>query len=103
MTMYFFHREPIPAVCDVCQWVRNHDGADQLVEHTKTRLAIGLMVDDLHEASRPMRMLQLHRAGIGYPGPDHPLEPRHWFWALLVMPGFLISLDEEKASEEGVL
>lgn len=45
--MYFLHREPEPAVCDVCAYVRDTEGADQLLEHTWTRIAVGLMVDDL--------------------------------------------------------
>lgn len=93
---YFFHREPVPQICDVCAWVLDHEGADQLLEHTKTRIAIGLMVENLREAGHPLHMLQLHQAGFGFPGPDHPLEPRHWLWALVVMPGFMIGLDPEK-------
>ena len=99
--LFFFHREPIPVTCDVCAWVQANDG-DQLLEHTKTRFAIAIMADQLREAGHPLHMLQLHRAGFGYPGPDHPFEPRHWFWALLVMPGFLISLDETRGSEEEI-
>ena len=68
-----------------------------------TRIAVGLMVDTLRQEGRPMSMVQLYRAGIGYPGPDHRFEPRHWFWALQIMPGFLISLDEDTAGKEGVL
>ena len=101
--MYFLHREPIPDECDVCAYVRDHEQADQLLEHTGVRIAVGLMVEDLLAEGHPMRMIQLHRSGFGYPGPDHPIEPRHWFWALLVMPGFLISLDVEAAEEEGAL
>ena len=97
--MYFFHRDPLPDVCDVCAYVRDPADADQLIEHTMVRAAIGLMVDDLTTEERPTRMSQLHRAGIGFPGPDYPIEPRHWFWALMVMPGFLITLDERAAEQ----
>jgi hypothetical protein len=48
-------------------------------------------------------VVQLYRASIGFPGPEHELAPRHWFWALLIMPGFLIELDEATATEEGAL
>jgi hypothetical protein len=100
--MYFFHPTPVPDECDVCAYVRDTDGEDQLLEHTGVRIAVGLMVEDLLNEGRPMRMIQLHRAGIGHPGPDHPIAPRHWFWALLVMPGFLIALDEVVTAAEGV-
>lgn len=98
--LYFFHREPMPAVCDVCAYVQATPEADQLVEHTKVRIAIGLMVEDLGEYGTPMHMVQLHRSTFGFPGPEHTIEPRHWFWALLVYPGFRITLDG-RATEGG--
>jgi hypothetical protein len=94
--LLFFHPVPQPDVCDVCAYVRDETGADQLVEHTQTRVAIGLMIDDLRAEGQPMHMLQLHRSTFGYPGPEHRIEPRHWFWALLVYPALLVMLDETR-------
>jgi hypothetical protein len=100
-TPIFFHRDARPETCEVCLWIRDNDG-DQLLEHTKTRICMSLLLDDLREARHPVHMQQLHRAGFGFPGPDHPLEPRHWLWALLLTPAFMITLDEEKLAQEGM-
>lgn len=90
--LYFFHREPQPETCDVCLYARYHPEADQLLEHTSTRISTSLMADALAAAGHPLHMLQLHRSTFGFSGPEHPVEPRHWLWALLVYPDFRIAL-----------
>lgn len=42
--LYILHRMPRPDVCDVCLYIRDTADADQLLEHTQTRIAIGLML-----------------------------------------------------------
>lgn len=92
--LYLLHRRPRPDVCDICLYVRDTVGADPLLEHTQTRIAIGLMFEDLQEAGHPMRMVQLHRRAMPLPGDQHPIEPRHWLWALLIFPSFVIDLQK---------
>jgi hypothetical protein len=98
--MYFLHPDPKPDACDVCAYVRDHKEADQMLEHTMVRIAVGFMLEDLMAEGRPMRMRQLYRAGVGWPGRDYRFEGRHWFWALMVMDDFRISLVEGRGIEQ---
>ena len=91
--LYILHRVPRPEVCDICLYVRDTVGADQMLEHTQTRIAVGLMLDDLQREGHPMHMIQLHRRAMPLPGDQHPIEPRHWLWALLIYPAFAIALE----------
>ncbi len=93
--MLDYHDPPTPATCDVCAYVSEHAGADQRLEHTMTRIATAYLVQDLeHVGGGSLRLSEIAVSSIGYPGPQQPIEPRHWFWALMTEATLRISLDQ---------
>ena len=60
------------------------------------RLATELLLDDLEELG-PARLASL--AVAQFPpidqGPQHRIEPRHWYWASFHEPAIQLSLREE--------
>ncbi len=99
--MLDYHDEPIPTTCDVCAYVAEHVDADQRLEHTMTRIATAYLLEDLADVGGgPLRLSQIAVSSVGYPGPEQPFEPRHWFWALMTEETLLISLDQGGSNDE---
>ena len=89
-----YHDPPTPETCDVCSYVRDHPEVDLRLEHTMTQIATAYLIEDLEDvAGGPLRLSEVAVSSIGHPGPQQPIEPRHWFWALMTERGLLISLD----------
>ena len=93
------HAVASPETCDVCRYAVAH-ALDVLVEHTLVQAATVYLESDLESA--PDGYLPLGAIAtdvIGYePGPVHPFEPRHWYWALLTERRIVLSL---RATPEG--
>lgn len=65
------------------------------LEHTMTRIATAYLVQDLENVGGgSLRLSEIAVSSIGYPGPQQPIEPRHWFWALMTEATLRISLDQ---------
>ena len=91
--MFEHHDPPTPATCDVCAYVRDNPNADQRLEHTVTEIATAYLLEDLEQVGGgPLRLDQIAVSSIGHPGPQQPIEPRHWFWALMTERRLVISL-----------
>lgn len=97
--MLDFHEEPRPEACDVCRYVLDH-ALDCAYEHSRTRVATAFLLSDLEDltgGSASLSSLAVAAAGVE-PGPVHPLEPRHWFWAMFHHPDIRISLRDRTES-----
>ena len=97
--------EPVsPDTCDVCKYAVEH-GLDSGVEHTLTQAATVYLLEDLEAAPDGYLTLSgIAADAIGFePGPVHPFEPRHWYWALLTEHEIVLSLrsNREGATDEG--
>ena len=90
--MLEYHAEPVPEVCDVCKYMVEHE-LDCGYEHARTNVALAWLIQDLGDAGESVRLSAVAVSGAGVePGPVHPLEPRHWFWAMFHEPEIRISL-----------
>ena len=82
------HPAPVPDACDVCTYALEN-GLSHESEHGITALATRILVSDLEDVGGgPSR---LSRIAVGrFPpvdvGPQHIIEPRHWFWAIFYEP-----------------
>lgn len=97
--MLDYHDQP-NADCDVCRYAVRHD-LDCGYEHARARVALAWLLQDLEELSggvAALSSLAVEAVGIE-PGPVHPLEPRHWFWALFFAPEIGIILRNRDARE----
>jgi hypothetical protein len=92
--MLDFHRQPQPDICDVCLYVEEHE-LDCAYEHARARLATTFLLEDLAALPRQettrLSALAVRSSGFA-PGPVHPIDPRHWFWAMYHEPEIRISL-----------
>ena len=92
------HPEPIPGICDVCRYAMD-EGLDNESEHALTRLATLLLIHDLEEmGGGPLRLSGL-AVSIFPPvdqGPQHPIAPRHWFWAIFHEPDVQLVLRRDR-------
>ncbi len=59
-----------------------------------TEVAISYLLADLGDlGGGPTQLRGIAVDSIGVePGPVHPIEPRHWYWALIEYPDFAIVL-----------
>ncbi len=82
--MLDYHTHPVPTACDVCAYVVAH-GLDCAYEHARVRLATEWLLEDLEDLeSETAALLGLAVSHVGIePGPVHPMDPRHWVWAML--------------------
>ena len=86
------HDPVVPDTCDVCKYAVEHV-LDSLVEHTMTQAATVFLLEDLEASSAPLPLGSIAVSSIGVePGPVHPFEPRHWFWALMTEDDIVLSL-----------
>jgi hypothetical protein len=93
--MLQYHARPEPDACDVCRYAVEH-ALDCGYEHARTRVATAFLLEDLeelHGATTRLSSLAVAEAGFE-PGSVHPLEPRHWFWAMFHEPRIRVSLEE---------
>ena len=95
-----FHEPPIPDSCEVCRYLEQHVDLDSRREHTLAMIAQAILIQDLEDSGTPLRMSSIHIESIGFPGPQHPLEPRHWLLALLDSPEIRLSLTEENLNDD---
>ena len=96
--MLEYHSTPQPATCDVCLYSVEHD-LNCGYEHARARVATALLLEDLENLegeSAALSALALTRFGKE-PGPVHPLEPRHWYWAMFHASDIRISWREPGA------
>lgn len=64
-----------------------------------TMTAAGFIADDIRDFGQPRSFQAIAVSSIGWPGPQQPIEPRHWYWALMEQPFFMISIDERAERE----
>ena len=90
-----FHEVPQPEACDVCRYAQEQQ-LDCAYEHARARVATSFMIQDLSDLNgRTASLGSLAVASVGVePGPVHPIEPRHWFWAMFFAPEIRIGLRE---------
>lgn len=91
--MLAFHPRPEPQGCDVCKYAIEHE-LDCGYEHARARIASAFLLQDLEElggGTTKLDSLAVTEVGLE-PGPVHPLELRHWFWAMFYEPTIRISL-----------
>lgn len=91
------HVQPVPDICDVCKFAVTNN-RDHENEHALVRLATELLIADLEEmGGGPARLAGL--AVSRFPpvdhGPQHIIEPRHWYWAIFHEPGIQLTLAED--------
>lgn len=97
--MLDYHREPIPDVCDVCRYAVEHS-LDCGYEHARARLATLFLQQDLEDLEGTTRLSSIAVSHTGFePGPVHPLDPRHWFWAMFYEPQVRLSWREEQTAD----
>lgn len=93
--MLDFHDKAQPETCDVCKYAIEHE-LDCAYEHSRTRVAAAFLLQDLGELNSgettKLSSLAVSETGVA-PGPVHPLEPRHWFWALYYESTIRLSLE----------
>ena len=91
--MLDYHVNPLPNSCDVCRYAVQNE-LDCAYEHARARVALVWLLQDLQSLegeSASLSSLAVESVGIE-PGPVHPLEPRHWYWAMFYSPEIRISL-----------
>jgi hypothetical protein len=96
-SMLEYHREPVPATCDVCRYAVDHR-LDSPYEHALTRLATLSLVEDLTDlgaGTTRLSALAVSQSGVE-PGPVHSFDPRHWFWAMFYEPRIRLSLERSR-------
>ncbi|MCK9486743.1 MAG: hypothetical protein M0R73_08600 [Dehalococcoidia bacterium] len=81
-----FHNPRRPDTCEVCRYLLERPEYDARREHTLSMIAQAIILDDLRDASGPLAMRSVYQETIGFPGPQHRIEPRHWLLALLESP-----------------
>lgn len=59
-------------------------------------IAQSILISDLEKAPAPKPLRAIAQSSIGFPGPQIPIEPRHWYWALMQFPDARISLAPEE-------
>jgi hypothetical protein len=93
-----YHRVPVPATCDVCQYVSGQQ-INCANEHALVRLATNLLIEKLQELqpreTTHLAALAVRETGWVTSGPSHSLEPRHWFWAIYHAPEIRLGLRED--------
>ncbi len=92
MPVIEYHLPAAPLSCEVCRYLQERPEYDARREHTLSRFAQAIMVEDLMDAGTPLRMSTIYQETIGSPGPTHRLEPRHWLLALLETPEVRLQL-----------
>ena len=95
MPLVEYHQPPRPESCEVCRYLPERPELDARLEHTMTRVAQGIMMSDLGESERPLRMTSIYQETIGYPGPEMRINPRHWLFGLLETPEIRLMLERE--------
>jgi hypothetical protein len=72
---------------------------DRGYEHARARLATVFLQQDLEELDGATKLSSVAVTRSGFePGPVHPLEPHHWFWAMFYEPRVRLSWSEESRS-----
>ncbi len=90
--MLAYHAVPQPVTCDVCKYALDHS-YDCAYEHARVRVATAWLLDDLEQIegeSAALIGLAVSHVGVE-PGPVHPIDPRHRFWAILHEPDIRLS------------
>lgn len=90
--MLEYHDDPQPELCHVCAYARETSDADQRLEHTLTLTAAAVISLDIEQFGQPRSFRAIAIESIGWPGPEQPIEPRHWYWALIEEPRFMVSI-----------